>query len=157
MHAYLKTFRLGNLCWLLLSVGLLLTHDVAARKQKKPKAKTNKQQNDSNYQPIGKPVTGIASFYSQGFNGRRTSSGEIFGNDKLTAASNHFKLGTWVRVVNLRNKKSVNVKVNDRMHKSMSRKGRIIDLSRAAAVKIGITGHGLAKVSVQAVKKPIIK
>jgi rare lipoprotein A len=96
---------------------------------------------------------GIASFYANKFNGRRTASGEIFTQEKLTAASNTVALNTWVRVTNLRNKKKVIVKINDRMH---FRNKRLIDLSHAAAKKLGYTGWGLAKVKVEILgsKKP---
>jgi rare lipoprotein A len=96
---------------------------------------------------------GIASFYANKFNGRQTANGEIFSQEKLTAASNTVPLNTWVRVTNLRNKKKVMVKINDRMH---FRNKRLIDLSHAAAKKLGYTGWGLAKVKVEILgkKKP---
>jgi rare lipoprotein A len=96
---------------------------------------------------------GIASFYANKFNGRQTANGEIFSQEKLTAASNTVALNTWVRVINLRNKKKVIVKINDRMH---FRNKRLIDLSHAAAKKLGYTGWGLTKVKVEILgkKKP---
>ena len=100
-------------------------------------------------QPVKTPVTqntGIASWYSDNFNGRRTASGEIFSQKRLTCASNQYKIGTWLRVTNVKNGKSVVVKVNDRMSPRMK---RIVDLSRAAAKQIGIIGSGLTKVSVE--------
>lgn len=100
-------------------------------------------------QPEKKPAklnTGIASWYSDSFNGKRTASGEIFSQKKLTCASNQYKMGTWLRVTNVKNGKSVVVKVNDRMSPRMK---RIVDLSRAAAKQIGIIGSGLSKVSVE--------
>lgn len=75
---------------------------------------------------------GIASFYADKFIGRRTATGEIFRQYKYTAASNHYKLGTIVRVTNPFNNRSVIVKINDRMHPRMERLGRVIDLSKAA-------------------------
>jgi rare lipoprotein A len=89
---------------------------------------------------------GIASFYANKFNGRHTANGEVFSQDKLTAASNSVAMNTWVRVTNLHNKKEVTVKVNDRMH---FRNKRLIDLSHAAAKKLGYTGWGLARVRVE--------
>ena len=89
---------------------------------------------------------GIASFYANKFNGRRTANGEIFDQKKLTAASNTLPLNTWVKVTNLRNKKSVIVKITDRMH---WRNKRLIDLSRASAHQIGYTGWGLTRVKVE--------
>ena len=96
---------------------------------------------------------GQASFYSDKFNGRKTASGEIFRQNKMTCASNMLKLGTWIKVTNLRNGKSAIVKVNDRLHPKMR---RIVDLTRAAAKKLGFTAAGLTRVKVEVLgkKKP---
>lgn len=95
----------------------------------------------------GKIAYGIASWYSDSFDGRKTSNGEIFRQTKLTCAThNGYKFGTWLRVTNLRNGKTVIVKVNDRMHPRMK---RIVDLSRAAASVLGILSRGLTKVKVE--------
>ena len=98
-------------------------------------------------------VTGIASFYSVGLDGTWTSTGERYRNNRLTAASNIFNLNTLVRVTNLRNGKTVLVRINDHMHPNMLKKGRVIDLSVLAAKKIGIAnnGVGIVKVSVEAI------
>ena len=98
-------------------------------------------------------VTGIASFYSVGLDGTLTSTGERYRNNRLTAASNIFNLNTLVRVTNLRNGKTVLVRINDHMHPNMLKKGRVIDLSVLAAKKIGIAnnGVGIVKVSVEAI------
>lgn len=83
--------------------------------------------------------TSIASFYHDKFNGRRTASGEIFSNSKMTAANRTLPFGTNIKVTNLRTGKSVIVKVNDRgpFHSS-----RAIDLSKAAFDAIGNTKRG---------------
>jgi rare lipoprotein A len=95
---------------------------------------------------------GMASFYSNKFNGRKTASGEIFSQNKFTCACNVLPLGTWIRVTNLRNGKWVVVKTNDRLHPRMK---RIIDLSRAAAVKLNYVSSGLTRVKVEVLgKKP---
>lgn len=96
-----------------------------------------------------KTITGIASFYSSNLQGTETATGEIYEHKKLTAASNNFKLNTWVKVTNLRNQKSVIVRINDRMNKRMSKKGRVIDLSRIAAKKLQFMKMGLVKVRVE--------
>jgi rare lipoprotein A len=93
---------------------------------------------------------GVASFYANKFNGRRTANGEIFSQKKLTAASNTLSLNTWVKVTNLHNKKSVIVKITDRMH---IHNKRLIDLSKAAAHQLGYTGSGLTKVKVDVLGK----
>ncbi len=109
---------------------------------------------NANYQkPPSKTVKGIASFYSSNLDGTKTATGEIFRNSKLTAASNNFKLNTWVRVTNLRNGKCVIVRINDRMHKRMAKKGRVVDLSRAAAKKLDFMKRGLVKVKVEEIDK----
>ncbi len=100
-----------------------------------------------------KTVRGIASFYSKSLDGTRTSTGEIYRHGKMTAASNHFKLNTWVRVTNLRNGRSIIVRINDHMHKKMSRRGRVIDLSRTAAKELSFVSSGLTRVKVEEVPK----
>jgi rare lipoprotein A len=95
---------------------------------------------------------GIASFYSNKFNGRKTANGEIFSQQKFTAAHNSLPLGTYVRVTNLRNKRTVVVKVNDRLH---ARNKRLIDLTKAAAQKLGFIKSGLVRVKIEVLgKKP---
>jgi rare lipoprotein A len=93
---------------------------------------------------------GTASYYADKFNGRQTANGEIFSQKKMTGAHNTLPLGTWVRVTNLRNKKTVIVKINDRLHK---RNPRLIDLSKTAAQKLAYTGNGLTKVKVEVLGK----
>ncbi|MBL7764744.1 MAG: septal ring lytic transglycosylase RlpA family protein [Chitinophagaceae bacterium] len=89
---------------------------------------------------------GIASYYHPKFNGRKTSTGEIFSNSKLTAANNFLKLGTLVKVTNVKNQKSIIVKINDRMNKNNQ---RLIDLSQAAAAKLGLIHQGLGEVEME--------
>lgn len=95
---------------------------------------------------------GVASFYSNKFNGRKTSNGEIFSQQKMTAAHNSLPLGTYVKVTNLRNGKTVVVKINDRLH---HRNKRILDLTRSAAQKLGFLKSGLTRVKIEVLgKKP---
>jgi rare lipoprotein A len=103
-----------------------------------------------------KILYGIASFYSDYFDGRKTANGEIFRQSGMTCASNNVPLGTWIRVTNLKNNKTVIVKVNDRMAPSMARKGRVVDLTRAAAKSLNFVASGLTKVKVEILgkKKP---
>ena len=93
---------------------------------------------------------GIASYYADKFEGRQTANGEIYAHSKLTAACNILPLGTWIRVTNLRNNKSVIVKTNDRLHIRMK---RIVDLSKSAAKTLGYTGRGLTQVMVEVIRK----
>jgi rare lipoprotein A len=89
---------------------------------------------------------GQASFYGSKFQGRQTANGEKFSHAKYTAACNSLPLGTWVRVTNLKNGKTVVVKTNDRLHPSTR---RLIDLTKAAAQKLGFVKSGLTRVKVE--------
>jgi rare lipoprotein A len=93
---------------------------------------------------------GMASFYAAKFNGRRTASGETFNNSAMTAAHRSLRFGTQVKVTNLRNGRSVVVRINDR---GPYAKGRIIDLSKAAAKKIGLGHSGVARVRLEVLSK----
>lgn len=96
----------------------------------------------------GYDARGIASWYGPKFNGKRTSSGETYDMYQMTAAHKTLPLPSYVRVTNLQNGRSAVVKVNDR---GPFKNNRIIDLSYAAALKIGIVGPGTGLVEVQAV------
>ena len=88
-------------------------------------------------------TTTVASWYGPGFNGRRTSNGEIYNQHQLTAASRTLPLGSTVRVTNLATGRSTIVRINDR---GPYVRGRGIDLSRAAADEVGLTHAGVARV-----------
>ncbi len=90
--------------------------------------------------------TGMASYYADKYDGRKTSNGEIFRQSKLTAAHKTLPFGTKVKVTNLNNGKSVKVRVNDR---GPFIAGRIIDLSKSAAKKIDLVNAGVAKVKIR--------
>jgi len=89
---------------------------------------------------------GIASYYAEDFHGQRTSSGEVFDMNELTAAHQTLPFGTIAKVTNKVNGLSVIVRINDR---GPFLKNRVIDLSRAAAEKIGMIGPGTAEVRVE--------
>jgi rare lipoprotein A len=91
-------------------------------------------------------LTGRASYYGDFFHGRRTASGERFDIHKYTAAHRTLPFGTKVKVTNLRNNKSVVIKINDR---GPHVKSRIIDLSKAAARAIDLMRYGAARVSME--------
>ena len=105
----------------------------------------------------GKSVVGVASFYSRSLDGSETATGETFHQDGNTAASNFFKLNTWVRVTNLRNGNTAIVRINDRMHVSMSQRGRVIDVSRSMAKKLDFLYRGLTRVKVEEVPKGTVE
>jgi rare lipoprotein A len=90
---------------------------------------------------------GIASWYGPGFHGKKTASGERFDQDAMTAAHCCVPLGTRLRVTLLSTGKSVDVRVNDRMPRN--KKGRVIDLSRGAARRIGLIGPGTGRVRME--------
>ena len=91
---------------------------------------------------------GMASWYGKRFHGRKTASGERFNMNALTAAHRTLPFGTLVKVTNLGNKKTVTVRINDR---GPWAKGRIIDLSYAAAKQIGMIEKGCVKVRIETV------
>ena len=97
------------------------------------------------YQQIG-----LASFYAHKFHGRATASGEIYDMYQFTAAHPSLPFGTLVRVTNLKNKRNVVLKVNDRGPVS---KKRIIDVSYKAAQELGFVRDGLVKVRLEIVKR----
>ena len=92
---------------------------------------------------------GIASWYGTKFHGQRTSSGEPYDMYKMTAAHKTLPLPTYAAVKNLENGREVVVRINDR---GPFHPNRIIDLSYAAATRLGITGHGTARVEVRAIE-----
>jgi len=97
---------------------------------------------------------GMASWYGEGFHGKRAASGEIFNMHDQTAAHKTLPFDTYVKVVNLSNLREVVVRVNDR---GPFVKGRIIDLSHSAASEIGLVGPGVARVRVVALSKEVGK
>jgi rare lipoprotein A len=96
--------------------------------------------------------TGIASWYGPGFHGKATASGEVYNQNDLTAAHQTLPLGTRVMVTNLENGNTTEVMVNDR---GPFAKGRIIDLSYAAAQSINMVGPGTALVRVDVIESPM--
>ena len=89
---------------------------------------------------------GIASFYAVKFTGRKTARGERFNPQLLTAACNVLPLGTWVKVTNLKNDKTVIVEINDRLY---PKNKRLIDLTKTAAQKLGFVNSGTTRVKVE--------
>ena len=90
--------------------------------------------------------TGLASWYGARHHGKRTASGEIFDQNKFTAAHRTLPWGSIVRVIKIDNGKSVEVRINDR---GPFTKGRIIDLSRAAARAVGMVESGVSPVRME--------
>jgi rare lipoprotein A len=95
--------------------------------------------------------TGLASWYGHPYHGRPAANGEIYDMEGLTAAHRTLPFGTWVRVVNLTNDKTVDVRITDR---GPFVENRIIDVSHAAAGAIGLIGPGVARVRLDIVSVP---
>lgn len=100
---------------------------------------------------VGSAETGIASWYGYPYHGRRAANGEIYDMEKLTAAHRTYPFDTWVRVKNLSNDRTVDVRIQDR---GPFVKGRIIDLSHAAAREIDLLGVGVTKVRLTVIAPP---
>jgi rare lipoprotein A len=99
----------------------------------------------------GQTQSGVASYYHDRFHGRKTASGARYDKNTLSAAHKTLPLGTKVEVTDTRTGKSVVVRINDR---GPFVKGRVIDLSRAAARKIGLVKKGLSPVKVKVLSVP---
>lgn len=99
--------------------------------------------------PGGSVFEGVASYYAEDFHGRKTANGEVYDMNAMTAAHRSLPFNTIVRVTNEENGKSVTVRINDR---GPFKDDRIIDLSLAAAEKLGIMVNGTARVTLQVVK-----
>ncbi len=139
-----------------LSITYLVSHSTRSRRPGNVKHATQANLNSDdtikrtrvqNLEPV---QYGVASYYHQKFNGKKTASGDLYDPKKFTAAHNSLPFNTWIKVTNLRNKRTVFVMVNDRLH---HRNKRLVDLSRVAAVKLGYVGRGLEKVKVEVLGK----
>ncbi len=98
---------------------------------------------------VGQVIKGMSSYYGKKFHGRKTSNGDVFDMYKLTAAHRFLPFNTIIEVTNLANNRSVRVRVNDR---GPFVGNRILDLSYAAARKIGLTGAGVGKVQIRIIR-----
>jgi rare lipoprotein A len=112
-------------------------------------AEDMKAEEVKNDAPKTEGIVGLASFYAAKFNGKRTANGERFNPKLMTAAHLTLPFGTQLKVTNLRNMKSVIVRVNDR---GPHVRGRIVDVSRAAAELIGMRHSGTARVELEILK-----
>src|SRR5262249_36217481 len=100
---------------------------------------------------VGETQTGLAAYYNRRLHGRRTASGERFNNAALTTAHQTLPFGTKVRVTNTKNNKSVVLRVKER---GPTQPGRIVDVSRAAAERLGMVRAGLTEVKLEVVEAP---
>jgi rare lipoprotein A len=102
-------------------------------------------------EPIGWTESGIASWYGVPYDGRHTSSGEVFDMRAMTAAHRTLPFNTWLEVTNLKNGEVVTVRINDR---GPFVDGRIIDLSMGAAQQIDMVRDGIVKVRLKVIQAP---
>ncbi len=93
---------------------------------------------------------GLASFYAKKFSGRQTSDGSFYDAEKLTAACNVLPLGTWVKVTNIINDRSVVLHITDHLHR---KNRRLIDVSKYAARKLRFISRGITKVKVEVLNR----
>lgn len=135
---------------------MLMTTTSCGSKSNVPASKTRTTKKYNSKEPKAKKVvklvkkSGVASYYADKFNGKRTASGEVFNNSKQTAAHNTLPFGTYLKVTNLANGKWVEVRVNDR---GPFAKGRDIDLSQKAFKDIaGSLSAGTLKVRIEIVE-----
>lgn len=94
---------------------------------------------------------GVASWYGDDFHGKPTANGEVYDMNGLTAAHKDLPIGTWVRVTNIRTKRTVVLRINDR---GPWIPGRMLDVSKAAARSLGFMGSGLATVRMEVTEDP---
>ncbi len=99
---------------------------------------------------FAQPEEGLAAVYTDKLQGRKTANGERYDRNKLTAAHQTLPLGSRARVTNVKNNKSVVVRINDR---GPTQAGRVVDLSPKAAVAIGINPRGMGQVRVESLGK----
>lgn len=109
-----------------------------------PKSKVHK----TNIAPVGKVFYGRASYYGAKFHGRLTSNGETFDMTKMTCAHRYLPFNTELKVTNLRNNRSVVVRVNDR---GPFKAARILDLSKGAAEELDMLEEGVADVKIEVI------
>src|ERR1700685_1457182 len=155
--AILRCATITVAVWLLAVAGCGKKHR-SARTQPapKPSATAGASQRPSNVPapvavPTGYTEEGVASWYGIPFNGRAAADGEIYDMETLVAAHRLMPFNTWLKVTNLSNNKSVNVRVIDR---GPFVDGRIIDLSKAAARQIDLLGRGVAQVRLKVIAAP---
>ncbi|MFZ1983375.1 MAG: septal ring lytic transglycosylase RlpA family protein [Desulfatitalea sp.] len=152
-----------RIAWLALLLGLMVQAcSVVSERPPTPMPPTVPGQpkpyrvNGDWYQPLaharGFEEEGLASWYGEEFHGRKTSNGEIYDMYGVTAAHKTLPLGTYVRVHNLANNRTLDVRVNDR---GPFVNGRVIDLSYTAAQQLGVVGPGTAPVKIVALGAPV--
>ncbi len=127
----------------------------AGKKSRKAKKPAKRKAKKARCYRVGNVLRGQAAWYGGKLHGGKTASGERFDKFAMTAAHRTLPVNTVVKVTNLRTKRSVKVRINDRG--PFGKKSRIIDVSEGAAGKIGMIKSGVAKVKIEIVKMPPAK
>lgn len=132
-----------------------LAQGESAESSNKELSQTTQEQEKPQHKPVSNTrpsaMSGLASYYAKRFHGRKTSSGRHYDMHALTAAHRTLPFGTWVKVTNKRNGRSVVVEIIDR---GPFARNRVIDLSLAAANKLGMRKTGLVPVRLKVVAAP---
>lgn len=111
-----------------------------------PRFTKESERKGTGHLPSSTVLTGTASYYADEYHGRKTANGEIYDMYKLTAAHRDLPFNTTIRVTNLKNQKTVTVRINDRMPDF---KNRIIDLSYGAAKQLDMIQDGIVEVKME--------
>jgi rare lipoprotein A (peptidoglycan hydrolase) len=144
-----RTVRSSLLAWLLCAAcGTAPVEPETTTPRRPPRTSAERQA------LVGQIERGLATWYGAKFDGKKTASGERFDKDGMTAAHRTLPFGTRVRVTNDNNRLSVVVRINDR---GPFGRGRVIDLSRAAADKLDMLGAGVVPVTVEVLSVPVRK
>ncbi len=142
----MKKLKLGIVLCIAIAIGFGCSNSVRFTSDFLPR----KQVVGEHSVAVGTVFYGKASYYGKKFHGRLTSNGETFDMNKLTAAHRSLPFGTKLKVTNLKNNKSVVVRINDR---GPFKTTRIIDLSKGAAIKLAMIGDGVADVKLEVIGK----
>ncbi len=142
---------LAVLVFTIVGAGCRHRHTSASRVPSQPQAVSKSRAGADVAVRVGYTEEGIASWYGVPYHGRPAADGEIYDMEKLVAAHRVMPFNTWLKVTNLANNESVNVRVIDR---GPFVRGRILDLSKAAARDIGLLGPGLGKVRIEVISAP---
>ncbi|MDB5807882.1 MAG: rlpA [Betaproteobacteria bacterium] len=145
----MRPLAIGSARWVLLLTGFILL-TVAAVSLAAGKPASGGAEAAAPAKPPGQTRFGLASYYGKGLQGKKTADGERFDKNEISAAHPTYPLGTRLRVTNLRNGRSVNLRVNDRGPTKPNRdKGVIIDLSEQAAHELGFARQGRTRVKTE--------
>jgi rare lipoprotein A len=142
------TYLLAHMASAAFCASLIFLHGCAGPTSYQPEREIARHEITTQQVPKTRPYyqRGLASYYGKGFQNKKTASGERFNLHSLTAAHKTLPFGTKVVVKNMRNGKTVKVRINDR---GPYVKGRVIDLSRAAFSQIASLDEGLARVEIR--------